>query len=75
MSVILIDIFCVILIATGIGLAVKGARAPRGHARSLGRPGEPPRPAAYASRIVGVMLTAFGAALGVMVTAFSIALG
>ena len=44
-----------------------------GRARLSGRPGEAPRPAAYAARIAGVMMAAFGVALGAVVTAFSVA--
>ena len=54
MSVIVVDIFCALLLVGGIVLAVRGAGAPHGRARLSGRPGEAPRPAAYAARIAGV---------------------
>ena len=73
MSVIVVDIFCALLIVGGIVLAVRGAGAPHGRARLSGRPGEAPRPAAYAARLAGVMMAAFGVALGAVVTAFSVA--
>ena len=73
MSVIVVDIFCALLIVGGIGLAVRGAGPSHSRARLPGRPGEAPRPAAYATRIAGVMLAAFGIALGTIVTGFSLA--
>lgn len=75
MSVIVVNIFCALLIVGGIALAVRGAGGFHGRARLNNRPDEAPRPAAYAARIAGVMMAAFGLALGALVTAFSIANG
>ncbi len=75
MGVIIVDIFCALLIVGGIVLAMRGAGLARGRAGLPGRPGEAPRPAAYAMRIAGVMMAAFGLALGTIVTGFAIASG
>jgi len=75
MGVIFVDIFCALLIVGGIVLAIRGAGLAHGPARLPGRPGEAPRPAAYAMRIAGVMMAAFGLALGTIVTGFTIATG
>mgnify|MGYP000936742400 CR=1 FL=1 len=53
MGIIFVDIFCALLIVGGIVLAIRGAGLAHGPARLPGRPGEAPRPAAYAMRIAG----------------------
>lgn len=69
MGVIIVDIFCALLVVGGIVLAIRGAGAVSDQQAGA------PRPAAYASRIAGVMMAAFGIALGMIVTVFSIASG
>lgn len=66
MTVVIVDLFCALLIVFGVVLAFRGARRSRGGA---------PQPSAYATRIAGVMIAAFGLALGTIVTGFSIATG
>lgn len=73
MSVVVVDVFCALLIVGGVVLAVRGAGGSHGPAHPPGRPGDAPRPAAYATRIAGAMIAAFGIALGTIVTAFSLA--
>lgn len=73
MSVIVVDILCGVLVLVGLGVALIGANVARPSEASSG--GRRPAPAAYLTRIVGVMMAAFGLAFGAMFTAFSIAQG
>lgn len=75
MNLFVIDTFCVILAVAGIVIALRGARAPHQRPDGSRFHGEPPAPATYATRIVGVMMAAFGLALGVLATGFSLATG
>lgn len=66
MFVVVVDVICALMIIGGLVLAIRGARRDRSDA---------PRPAAYATRIAGVMIAAFGLALGTLVTTFTLVSG
>lgn len=74
MNLVAIDTFCALLALAGIAIVLTGARAPRGQARGpAGRPES--ASSVYATRILGVMMAAFGLALGAIVTSYTIAVG
>ncbi len=70
MSVLVVDVFGLILIGIGVALVLKGPGRPTGTPEAHGRGGDP---GVYARRIGGTMLAAFGLALGLMVTLYHFA--
>jgi hypothetical protein len=72
MSIILIDIFCLILIVLGIALLLKRP-ANRGGGGSAAVSQVNDNPQTYILRIAGVMVITFGFALGLMATVFHFA--
>ncbi|MGZ3196635.1 MAG: hypothetical protein ACXWI4_02135 [Croceibacterium sp.] len=70
MSVLVVDVFGLVLIGIGVVLVLKGPSRPTGTPEAQGRGGDP---GVYARRIGGTMLAAFGLALGLMVTLYHFA--
>jgi len=69
MNIVLIDVFCLILIAFGFGLLIKGPGNAKGSlARAGSHVGHDPQ--TYVLRIAGVMLMTFGFAFGLMTTIY-----
>lgn len=70
MNIVLIDIFCLILITTGVAMVLRrpNARGP-GMSTAVASP-VGSNPATYIFRIAGTMLAVFGLALGLMMTIF-----
>ena len=71
MSIVLVDIFCLILIVLGIALLLKRPANRRGGIAGIGHVNDIPQ--TYILRIAGVMVIAFGFALGLMATVFHFA--
>ena len=71
MSFLLVDLFGILLIVTGLVLAFRKPRPRAGAASRIGEGEEDPR--VYIRRIAGFILAAFGLALTVMFTTFHFA--
>jgi len=68
MSIVLIDILCLVLIAAGAAMLLKRPARPVSGAPGAGSASGTPQ--TYVLRIAGVMIAAFGFALGMMMTVF-----
>jgi hypothetical protein len=69
MSIVLVDIFCLLLVGLGLALLLKRPANGRGGiGRSVSQAGNNPQ--TYILRIAGVMIITFGFALGLMATVY-----
>lgn len=67
MSIVLVDIFCIILVAIGVAMVLRRPNA-RGPGMNTVVAGSVDSPETYIFRIAGTMLAVFGLALGLMMS-------